>query len=134
MKTIRLKIQKFMVGRYGMDKLSTILLYVGLAFIFLFNLLNLPFGGLVGWVAIIISYFRALSRNRTKRYIENQKYLALSRRGKQKFNQLRNKFYQRKQYKYYACPNCKKKLRVPRKKGSIKITCPHCKESFVKKT
>ncbi len=38
------------------------------------------------------------------------------------------------QYKYLTCPNCKKKLRVPRKKGSIKITCPHCKEQFIKKT
>ncbi|MGB6178603.1 MAG: hypothetical protein WBF61_04830, partial [Carnobacterium sp.] len=66
--------------------------------------------------------------------IENQKYLTASRRWKQKFNQLRNKFYQRKQYKYLACPNCKKKLIVPSKKGNIKITCPHCKDKFIKKT
>ncbi|MGB3161065.1 MAG: hypothetical protein WBA84_07420 [Carnobacterium sp.] len=134
MRNIRLKIQKFMVGRYGMDKLSTFLLYLGLALVLLFNLLNLPIGGFIGWLAVIISYSRALSKNRPKRYIENQKYLTASRRWKQKFNQLRNKFYQRKQYKYLACPNCKKKLRVPRKKGNIKITCPHCKEKFIKKT
>lgn len=134
MRNIRLKIQKFMVGRYGMDKLSTVLLYAGLALIFLFNLLNIPFVGSIGWVAIAISYFRALSKNRPKRFIENQKYLTLNRRVKQKFNQLRNKFYQHKQYKFYTCPNCKRKLRVPRKKGTIKITCPHCKNQFVKKT
>jgi len=134
MRNIRLKIQKFMVGRYGMDKLSTVLLYAGLALIFLFSLLNIPFVGSIGWVTIAISYFRALSKNRPKRFIENQKYLTLSRRVKQKSNQIRNKFYQHKQYKFYTCPNCKKKLRVPRKKGTIKITCPHCKNQFVKKT
>ncbi|WP_373471235.1 hypothetical protein [Carnobacterium alterfunditum] len=117
-----------------MDKLSTVLLYAGLALIFLFNLLNIPFVGSIGWIAIAISYFRALSKNRPKRFIENQKYLTLNRRVKQKFNQIRNKFYQHKQYKFYTCPNCKRKLRVPRKKGTIKITCPHCKNQFVKKT
>lgn len=134
MRNIRLKFQKFMVGRYGMDKLSTFLLYIGLALVLLFNLFNLPIGVFIGWIAVIISYARALSKNRPKRYIENQKYLTLSRRWKQKFNQLRNKYYQRKHYSYLTCPNCKKKLRVPRNKGTIKITCPHCKEKFIKKT
>ena len=105
MRNIRLKIQKFMVGRYGMDKLSTFLLYLGLALVLLFNLFNLPIGGFIGWIAVIISYSRALSKNRPKRYIENQKYLTFSRRWRQKFNQLRNKFYQHKKYKYLACPN-----------------------------
>jgi len=42
MKTNSIEIQKFMSEDTEWNKLSTILLYVGLAFIFLFNLLNLP--------------------------------------------------------------------------------------------
>ena len=46
----------------------------------------------------------------------------------------RKKIQERKVYSYYSCPNCHKKLRVPRKKGKITIKCPHCREQFTKKT
>ena len=36
--------------------------------------------------------------------------------------------------RYYKCPKCKQLVRVPRGKGKISITCPRCKEKFVKKT
>ena len=32
------------------------------------------------------------------------------------------------------CPGCGARLRVPRGKGKIMITCPNCKKEFVKKT
>lgn len=36
--------------------------------------------------------------------------------------------------KVLNCPNCQKKLSVPRGKGKIKITCPHCEEKFTTET
>jgi len=63
-----------MVGSIGWTNFQTITYYVGLAFHFLFYLLNLPFGGLVGWVAIIHQLFRAFISQPHKRYIENQNY------------------------------------------------------------
>ena len=39
-----------------------------------------------------------------------------------------------KDHKYYACPRCRQTVRVPRGKGKISITCPKCKEKFIKKT
>ena len=39
-----------------------------------------------------------------------------------------------KTHAYYKCPECKKELRVPRGKGKIRITCPHCGHQFVKRT
>lgn len=134
MNKMRTHIQKFMIGRYGIDKLSTYLLYGGLAVVVLFNLLNWEIVGLLGWAAIILGYYRTFSRNRTKRYQENQKFLTFTRQLVREWNNTRNKFYQRKVYKYYSCPNCKKELRVPRNKGKINITCPHCHERFIKKT
>ncbi len=32
--------------------------------------------------------------------------------------------------KVMSCPSCQKKLAVPRGKGKIKITCPHCSHKF----
>ncbi len=36
----------------------------------------------------------------------------------------------RKNYTYFNCPKCKTRIRVPRGKGRINITCPVCKEKF----
>jgi glutaredoxin len=37
-------------------------------------------------------------------------------------------------YKVIDCPNCKTRLRVPKDKGKIKITCPKCSNSFIVKS
>ncbi len=37
-------------------------------------------------------------------------------------------------YKYFNCPNCNQKVRVPKGKGKIEITCPKCRTSFIRKT
>ena len=39
-----------------------------------------------------------------------------------------------RQNRYYTCPRCRQTVRVPRGKGKIAITCPRCKERFIKKT
>lgn len=33
-------------------------------------------------------------------------------------------------HKIVTCPKCGSKLRVPRGKGTIKVTCPKCKNGF----
>ena len=78
MNKMRTRIQKFMIGRYGIDKLSTYLLYGGLAVVVLFNLLNWEIVGLLGWAAIILGYYRTFSHNRTKRYQENHNFLTFT--------------------------------------------------------
>lgn len=32
--------------------------------------------------------------------------------------------------KIVTCPSCNVKLRIPRGKGTIKVTCPRCKDGF----
>ncbi len=104
MEKLKIRFQRFMVGRYGVDKLSTYLLYGGLAIVLLFNLLNWSIGGLLGWAAIILGYYRTFSRNRTKRYQENQKFLTFKRRIDSNWKKQRKKFQERKVYKYYLVP------------------------------
>ena len=71
---------------------------------------------------MIWAIFRCLSRNTYKRYQENRRYLQLLDRVKDR------------QHRYYDCPKCRQRVRVPRGKGKISITCPRCKEKFVRKT
>lgn len=41
---------------------------------------------------------------------------------------------QKKIYKFYTCSSCGQKVRVPRGKGKIEITCPKCRNTFIKRT
>ena len=121
----------FMAGRYGTDKLNMALLVTALVLCFIPVLLGL-FSFAIAQLNILLtlgSYlltgyaiFRCFSRNTYKRYEENRKYLRFMERIKDR------------QHKYFDCPRCRQSVRVPRGKGKIAITCPKCKEKFIKKT
>ena len=123
---LRTGLRHFMMGRYGTDKLNMAILGVGLACTFLSMLL--PFAGLklllttVSYIFMILAIVRSLSRNVYKRYEENRKFLLLWQKLKDK------------DHRYYNCPRCHQQVRVPRGKGKISITCPKCREKFIKKT
>ena len=119
-------VQRFMVGRYGTDRLNMTILGVGLAACLIspffknvsINLLLTALSyGLMIWAIC-----RSLSRNTYKRYQENRKFL-------QFFDRVKDR-----DHRYFDCPKCRQVVRVPRGKGKIAITCPKCREKFVKKT
>lgn len=124
---IRLWLQRFMTGRYGTDKLNTLILGVGVVccVVSLF-LQRLPVIALmlttVSYVLMIWAIFRTFSRNTYKRYRENRRYLMLLERFKDK------------EHRHFDCPKCRQPVRVPRGKGKIAITCPKCRERFIRKT
>ena len=118
--------RNFMVGRYGTDKLNTAILCAGLVVCVVSGFFH---SALVNLLLTAISYalmfwalYRTFSRNTYKRYQENRKFL-------QFFDRLKDR-----DHRYYDCPKCRQVVRVPRGKGKIAITCPKCRERFVKKT
>lgn len=119
-------LRSFMAGRYGTDRLNMVILCTGL-FCSLLSVwvkavpLNLVFWAL-SYGLMIWAIFRTLSRNTYRRYQENRKFL-------QVFTRLKDR-----QNRYFDCPKCRQLVRVPRGKGKIAITCPRCKEKFIRKT
>ena len=116
----------FMVGRYGGDKLNMTILGVGVAVCLISMFIP---SAAVNLALTFVSYglmfwaiFRTMSRNTYKRYQENRKFLMFLDRVKDR------------QHRYFDCPRCHQPVRVPRGKGKIAITCPKCKEKFIKKT
>lgn len=118
--------RRFMQGRYGGDKLNITLVWVSFGAYIVSLLIPIAavklllvalYYGVLGW-----AIFRMLSRNTYKRYQENRKYLQFLDRIKDR------------EHKYFDCPRCRQQVRVPRGKGKIAITCPKCKEKFIKKT
>ena len=120
------RLQRFMAGRYGTDRLNMAILCAGLAACLISPFFN---NALINLLCTAVSYglmiwaiFRSLSRNTYARYQENRKFL-------QFFDRLKDR-----QHRYYDCPKCRQVVRVPRGKGKIAITCPKCREKFVRKT
>lgn len=130
---LRDRFQQFMTGRYGTDEFSRFLLIVALIFMVLSMFLNGPFY-LLAMVLLIYCYFRMFSRNTYKRYAENEKYLEIKNNITGVFQREKDHASQRKDYRFFKCPNCKQKVRVPKGKGKIKIHCPKCHTDFIKKS
>ena len=118
--------RSFMSGRYGTDRLNMAILCAGLIASLLSVFINLQPFNLIFWALsyglMIWAIARSLSRNTYKRYQENRKFLQI-------FDRLKDR-----DHRYFDCPKCRQMVRVPRGKGKIAITCPRCREKFVKKT
>ena len=128
------KIQQFMVGRYGNDEFTLFLLISSMIFTFLGNFRYLRLLYFVGLAMICYSLFRVLSKNYEARRKELNWYLRWSEKPKAELKLLGNKFRDRKTHKYFKCKECKTVLRVPKGRGKIEITCPKCRMKMIKKT
>ena len=126
MRKISEMLRRFMQGRYGTDKLNTTILVLGVAACILgmfFRNAQVQLAlTLLSYICMFTAIFRSFSRNTYKRYQENRKYLQLIDRLKDR------------EHRHFTCPRCRQPVRVPRGKGKIAITCPKCKERFIKKT
>ena len=134
MQRFAVKLQQFMVGRYGSDRFSLFLSIVGMLFAFLGNFRALRFLYFVGLVIIIYGLYRSFSKNFEARRKELDWYLRVSEKPRAEIKLLSNKIRDRKTHCYFKCKSCKTVLRVPRGRGKIEITCPKCRDRVVKKT
>ena len=130
-------LQKVMAGRYGVDEFNrclntTALITLVLSILFK-GVLSMLFW-LLAIVALVFSYFRMFSRNTYRRRAENNAYLTLRYNLTRKFSGLKQRMQQKKYYRFYTCPRCGVTTRVPKGKGTIRITCPKCGEIFQRKS
>ena len=134
---MREKLQRFMMGRYGSDQFSRFLSFVGLAMLIVYLFTGWWWMYVIAFALIILNLMRTLSRNTTRRYEENSRYLVI----KHKFLS----FFKKNgasgagpradaDHRIFKCPGCGQKVRVPKGKGKIAITCPKCRKEFIKRT
>lgn len=146
---LRRFLREFMVGRYGFDKLNFFLTLLGFAISIVFSILRLFLSGLIyssrgayttffilsyiSYLPYLIALFRALSRSIEKRRREEAAFMSVAGNWisylTKKLRQLKDK-----EHRYFSCPTCHRTLRVPKGRGRIKISCPHCGKQFFKRT
>ena len=134
MRKFALKVQQFMVGRYGSDQFTLFLLIFSMVFTFLGNFKYFRILYFIGIAIIGYALFRTLSKNHEKRREELFWYLRWSEKPKAELKLLGNKIRDAKTHKYFKCKQCKTVLRVPKGRGKIEITCPKCRARVIKKT
>ena len=142
MNNFRYRMAQFFAGRTGVDALGRTFTWLALILMLLTMITHSNIVYLIAMACLIYSIWRMFSKNYQKRYSENQWFLAKTAKIRYKFNprDIKNKIarakYNRQQKKIYAifkCPNCKQKLRAPRGRGKIQVTCSKCRTQFIKK-
>ncbi|MEG1774366.1 MAG: hypothetical protein RR320_05890 [Oscillospiraceae bacterium] len=126
-------LQQMMVGRYGVDALNWTLFWAYLILSIFFMRSRSLAVELLTLLLIVLYMYRMLSRNIERRAAENRFFLAKSEPIRRWFRQMKTQLTDR-EHRYYSCPGCHTIVRVPKGRGKIRISCPHCGGSFVKKT
>lgn len=146
----------FRKRQWGMDELNRTMLIAGLSLsiIGLFFLRNGTWPRYVvsglSTALLVLALFRQFRRDQSRSYRENMKFLTVvtavrdwfrntfSKRGERTHRARRARknptWSEIRQYKYLICPQCTQRLRVPRGKGRIRVTCTHCGNVFVTKS
>lgn len=131
---MREKFRQFMIGRYGTDGLNQFLSVCSIVLLLIAIISRINIFTYLGLLLLILCYFRTFSRNISKRTEENYKFYTMRDRLTGKWNGAKDQWANRKLYHYYRCPKCRQKLRVPRGRGRIQISCPRCGTQFIKKS
>ncbi|MBO4873287.1 MAG: hypothetical protein J5496_07715 [Lachnospiraceae bacterium] len=157
------RFRQFMVGRYGTDNLSRFMLGLAFFFMILNIFLRSKtwiFSALV-WILLILVYLRMLSRNIQARYNENTRYLMVKEKvlgffggkrggssangygsnnyaggsyGSNSQTKTGGRYRSDAEHRIFRCPKCTQRVRVPRGRGMIEITCPRCGNVFRKRS
>ena len=132
---MRERFARFMAGRNGNDQFNLFLLGVAVVLAVISAFFRSGgFGSFLSVVVLVLLayvYFRMLSRNVYKRREENGKFMRFRYDMEGRLRAAKERWVQRKDYKFFSCPSCHTNLRVPRGKGKIKIVCRKCGTSFM---
>ena len=138
---LRNSIARFMYGRNGADSLNWAILVLYLVVVILRAVLVslttsvavYTFLNALTLVLALVYIFRAFSRNLDRRWAENARFVQWwgpKRQAIQGWNYRR----QDRAHRYIKCRHCGTRLRLPRGKGKIEVTCPKCHEKTITRT
>ena len=151
----RSKLYQFMQGRNGVDALAKFQNRISFGFLLtaiICSVLTLAFTShehytaalvfrilyfvlyAIGFAFLIWCNFRIFSRNVAKRQKENTQFLYRRQKVARFFSQKKQEWKDRKTYRYFKCEKCGQRMRAPRHKGKIRVTCQKCGNVFLTKT
>lgn len=120
----------FMSGRYGMDRLGTVILWVCIGIAVLNIFLSSIILYAIQTALVFWELFRFFSRNFTRRSAENAAFMKITDKIAAFFKLRHRMFRERKTHVFRKCPHCKAMIRLPKTKGHHTVRCPRCSDRF----
>ena len=122
----------FMQGRYGNDEFNVFLLIASLVLMLLSRSIFLWFLYPIALFMIIFCLVRTYSRNISKRYNERQWFLRKKNSFMSWYRIKADAWNNRRTDRYFRCKKCRASVIVPKGVGKIEVTCPKCRNKFIK--
>lgn len=129
---IKERLKSFFMGRYGYDDLNLFLLIIYLILSVIHLITKSYWLSILELAVLIFLIFRMLSKNFEKRRNENKKYLDITAPIRNSIKNIKSSY--KSDYKFFSCPDCSQRVRVPKGKGKIEIKCPKCGKTFIKRS
>jgi ribosomal protein L37AE/L43A len=120
----------WMQGRNGGDELGTFCTVVSFIILIINIFLHTLFLSVVALALIIYACWRVASKNLEARESENATFVGLFGPLARWLRNPAAAVAEARTYKHLKCPECGQRVRVPRKKGKLRVTCPSCHEKF----
>ena len=137
---MRQRFAEFLRGRYGPDEMGRFTNTACFVLLLLSFIRPLRFLYLPALILLVITVFRMFSRNFTARSRENDWFKRTRYKVHGFFGTLMQRtvgsgrFSRRTPNLIFACPSCGQKIRVPKGRGRIEITCSRCRTAFRRRT
>ncbi len=127
---VKAGLYRFMMGRYGADKLGLFLIWGAVIVSLIGSLTGLAALSLISMLMWAFALFRMLSRNLAARRKENDRFLSLWQPVATSVRQACARFKNRRQFRYFRCPHCHAWLKLPRGVGQVTMKCGKCAHQF----
>lgn len=124
------KAQQRYSRRYGTDELNNLLIGIAFVLIVINIFVRASWLGLIATAILVYTLWRGLSTQVDDRRNENEVFLDHAGRFRPWLRDPRAAFKEARTYKHVMCPDCGQKVRVPRHKGKLRVTCPKCHTKF----
>lgn len=123
-----------MQGKNGPDSLGYASVGAAIILILLDFFLMTGILSTLAMVCLFYAMFRQFSSNVVKRRQENETFLRVTKKPRQKAQLLYKRIKFGKTTAYFTCEECGTVFSLPKGKGKVRATCPKCHKQSIRNT
>lgn len=124
------KAAEWLRGRQGPDDLAVFCVDLAVVVLLVNVFARVSWLSWVALALVVYAMFRIQSKNLGSRARENEAFLKALGPARPWFQNPRAAWSELRTYKHVRCTSCKQRVRVPRGKGKLRVTCPKCGTKF----
>lgn len=124
------RVSDWFKGRRGPEELSNFCIVIALVLVVVNLFANQLWISIVALALAVYAAWRMSSKNVVARAKENVAFLKALGPVRPWVQDPGAAVSETRTYKHVKCPSCGQKIRVPRGKGKLRVTCPTCHEKF----